>query len=280
MNKRKKINKVIYHIVVIAFGVIMIYPLLWMFFSSFKDTSEIFREAGKLLPESFNFDNYINGWKGFAGISFTTFFKNSIVICGLSTIGGVVSSCVIAFGFARLNFKFKKFWFMCMMLTMMLPFQVVMIPQFIMFNEIGWVGSILPLVVPEFFGKGFFIFLMIQFIQGIPIDLDEAAKIDGCSIYGIFGKIILPLIKPAIMTAAIFAFVWKWDDFLGSLLYLNNPKKYPVNLALKMFCDPSSQSDWGAMFAMACLSLLPIFLIFITFQKYIVEGISTTGLKG
>lgn len=190
-----------------------------------------------------------------------------------------MSSALIAFGFARCRFKFKQFWFSCMMLTMMLPFQVIMVPQFILFQRIGWVGTYAPLIVPYFFGQAFFIFLIIQFIQGIPRDLDEAAKIDGCSIYGIFFRIILPLVVPALVTSAIFSFMWRWDDFLAALLYLNEPSKYTVSLALKMFADPSASSDYGAMFAMATLSLVPIFAIFLFFQKYLVEGISTSGLK-
>ena len=131
-----------------------------------------------------------------------------------------------------------------------------------------------------FFGQAFFIFQNMQFIRGIPTELDEAARIDGCTYYGIFLRIILPLIKPSIVTTAIFSFMWRWDDFFGALLYLNSPAKYTLSIALKMFSDPSSQSDWGSMFAMSTLSIIPIFLIFLFFQKYLVEGISTEGLKG
>ena len=202
------------------------------------------------------------------------------MIAGLSTIGAVASSAVIGYGFARINFKFKGFWFACMLLSMMLPFQVVMIPQYIIFNKLGWVGSYLPIIVPQWFGQGFFIFLNIQFIKGIPMDLDEAARMDGCSTYTIFFRIILPLIKPSLVTSAIFSFMWRWDDFLAALLYLSDPLKYPVSYALKMFSDPTAGSDWGAMFAMATLSLIPIFVIFLTMQKYLVEGIASTGIKG
>ena len=258
----------------------MIYPLVWMVLSSFKDTNEIIRTASELIPRHFSLENYKVGWQGFAGYNFGTFFKNSFVIAGLSTIGAVASSAVIGYGFARINFKFKGFWFACMLLSMMLPFQVVMIPQYIIFNKLGWVGSYLPIIVPQWFGQGFFIFLNIQFIKGIPIDLDEAARMDGCSTYTIFFRIILPLIKPSLVTSAIFSFMWRWDDFLGALLYVNKTEKYPVSLALKMFCDPSSSSDYGAMFAMATLSILPAVLIFFCLQRYLVEGISTSGLKG
>jgi len=258
----------------------MIYPLVWMVMSSFKNTNEIFRTAASLMPEHFSFENYKVGWKGFAGYGFGTFFKNSFIIAGLSTVGAVISSAVVGYGFARIDFKFKGFWFACMLLAMMLPFQVIMIPQYIIFNKMGWVGSYLPIIVPQFFGQGFFIFLNVQFIRGIPIDLDEAARMDGCTIYSIFIRIILPLVKPSLVTSAIFSFMWRWDDFLSALLYINESAKYPVSLALKLFSDPGSSSDYGAMFAMASLSILPAVIIFICLQKYLVEGISTSGLKG
>lgn len=277
---RKIIGRVIYHIIVIFIAFVMIYPLLWMVASSFKPANEIFNNAQSLIPKEFVTYNYSKGWKGFAGYSFSTFFTNSFVISGIATLGALISSPFIAFGFSRLRFKGRKFWFSMMLLSMMLPFQIIMIPQYIIFHNLGWVGTILPLILPNFFGGAFFIFLIIQFIDGIPRELDEAAKIDGCSWYGIYSRIMLPLITPSIVTCGIFAFMWKWDDFLASLLYLNKPAQYTVSIALKMFSDPSSGSDWGSMFAMATLSILPIMLIFIFCQKYLVEGISTEGLKG
>ena len=280
MKRKQRLQTLIYHLLVCSFGFLMIYPLLWMVMSSFKESSSIFRESYKLIPEAFHLENYLNGWKGFGGYTFGVFFSNSFKVAILSTIGAVLSSAVIAFGFARLRFRGRNFWFSCVMLTMMLPFQVVMIPQFLIFKQLNWVNTILPLTVPYFFGQAFFIFQDMQFIRGIPTDLDEAARIDGCSYYGIFLRIILPLIKPSIVTTAIFSFMWRWDDFFGSLLYLNSPRKYTLSIALKMFSDPSSQSDWGGMFAMSTLSIIPIFLIFLFFQKYLVEGISTEGLKG
>ena len=271
---------VVYHVFTFLLACVMIYPLVWMVMSSFKNSNEIFRTAAKLLPDKFSLENYRVGWQGFAGYGFSTFFKNSFIIAGLSTVGAVVSSAVIGYGFARIDFKFKNFWFACMLLAMMLPFQIIMIPQYIIFNKMGWVGSYLPIIVPQFFGQGFFIFLNVQFIKGIPIDLDEAARMDGCTIYSIFIRIILPLIKPSLVTSAIFSFMWRWDDFMTALLFLSDPLKYPVSYALKMFSDPTAGSDWGAMFAMATFSLVPIFLIFLTMQKYLVEGIASTGIKG
>ncbi len=190
------------------------------------------------------------------------------------------SSALVAYAFARIPFFGRGLWFGCMMLTLMLPRDVTIIPQYIMFSELGWLQSFKPLIVPQFLGIPFFIFLIMQFIRTVPADLDEAAKIDGCSKYGIFFKVILPLIVPAMMTSAIFSFYWTWEDFIHPLLYLNQPELYPVSLALKLFLDGESLNNWGGMFAMSTLSLVPVFVIFFTFQKYIVEGISTSGLKG
>lgn len=278
--KKKRIRTLVYHIVVFSFAAVMVYPVLWMIMGSFKTSNEILNSAQSLLPEKFLLQNYITGWQGFAGYSFGAFFKNSIFISTVATLGAVLSSSVVGFGFARCRFPMKNFWFGCMLLSMMLPFQVIMIPQYILFNRLGWVGTYLPLIIPQFCAQGFFVFLNVQFIRGIPVELDEAARIDGAGIFQIFGLIILPLIKSSIVTSAIFSFMWRWDDFLAALLYLNQPKKYPVSLALKLFSDPTSGSDWGAMFAMATLSLLPIFIIFMTMQRYLVEGIASTGIKG
>ena len=281
MKEKRAVKAVIYHILVFAVGLVMIYPLIWMVMSSFKPTNTIFQTAGSLIPETFTFENYINGWKGFAKVTFATFFKNSLFISVVATIGTVISSAIVAYGFARFKFKGKKLLFSAMLLSMMLPAQVLMIPQYLWYQKLNWVGSYMPLIVPYFFAiQGFFVYLISNFISGIPRDLDEAAKIDGCSYVSIFTKIILPLIKPALVTPGIFSFMWRWDDFLSALLYVNKSAKYPVSLALKLFCDPGSSSDYGAMFAMASLSILPSVLIFIFFQRYLVEGISTSGLKG
>lgn len=281
MKKTKIRRKIIYHVVVTAFGLLMIYPLVWMVMSSFKETGSIFTTAGQLIPEKFTFENYINGWKGFAGVSFGTFFKNSLVISVAATIGTVFSSSIVAYGLARCKFRGKKILVAAMLLSMMLPAQVLMIPQYLWYQKLGWVNSYMPLIVPYCFAtQGFFTYLMMNFIKGIPRELDEAAKIDGCSYYGIFRRIIFPLMLPVLITSGIFSFMWRWDDFLSALLYINDSAKYPVSLALKLFSDPGSSSDYGAMFAMATLSVLPIMLIFIFLQKYIVEGISTSGLKG
>ncbi len=281
MKTKKIIGRSIYHILVCGFAFVMIYPLLWMILSSFKPTNTVFTSAQELLPRTWTLENYANGWKGFANVSFGRFFLNSLFISVMATLGTLASSSIVAYGFARLKFKGRSILFSAMLVTMMLPAQVLMIPQYIWYQKLGWVGNYLPLIVPYWFAiQGFFVYLMTNFIGGIPKDLDEAAKIDGCSTYGIFFWIILPLIVPALITGGIFSFIWRWDDFLSALLYVSKTETYPVSLALKLFSDPSSSSDYGAMFAMSTLSILPVVLIFITLQKYLVEGIATSGLKG
>lgn len=281
MKKQRIINAVLYHIVVCGIGLIMIYPLVWMIMSSFKPTGTIFTTAGTLIPETFTMENYANGWKGFGKVGFGTFFLNSGFIAVTSTIGTVMSSSIVAYGLSRCKFHGRNILFAFMLVSMMLPAQVLMIPQYLWYQKLGWVGSYLPLIVPFFFAtQGFFVYLITNFINGIPRELDEAAKIDGCSYYMIFFRIILPLIVPALVTVCIFSFIWRWDDFLSALLYVSESARYPVSLALKLFCDPGSSSDYGAMFAMSTLSILPAVAIFIFFQKYLVEGISTSGLKG
>ena len=281
MKKKRRAGKIIYHVLVCGVGLLMLYPLIWMLMSSFKDTNTIFSTAESLLPKPFTLENYENGWKGFAGVSFGTFFKNSLFITVVATIGTLFSSACVAYGFSRCKFKGRKILFTAMLASMMLPGQILMVPQYLWYQKLGWIGSFAPLIVPFCFAvQGFFIYLIMNFINGIPRELDEAAKIDGCSYYGIFTRVMLPLISPALITGGIFSFMWRWDDFMSALLYIDDVKKYPVALALKLFADPSSSSDYGAMFAMAVLSLIPIVTIFIIFQKYLVDGIATSGLKG
>ena len=281
MTAKRKIGTVVYHVLVFLGGIVMIYPLLWMVMSSFKETSTVFTTASSLIPEKFIIENYANGWKGFAGVSFATFFRNSFFIAVTATFGTLVSSAVVAYALKRLNFRLRGVLFICVLSTMMLPAQILMIPQYLWYNQLGWTGTYLPMILPYWFAtQGFFVYLIMNFIEGIPKDLDEAAKIDGCSYYGIFVKIIMPLIVPSLLTSAIFSFIWRWDDYLSALLYINKTKMYPVAMALKNFCDPGSSSDYGAMFAMSTLSIVPAVVIFLIFQKSLVEGIASSGIKG
>ncbi len=279
-DRRKHIRTLIWQGAVILLGIVMIYPLLWLFASSFKGPSDIWTHITSLIPTQFTLINYSNGWAGFGGVSFQTFFQNSFIYAVFGTIFVVFSSAVVAYGFARIRFVGRGLLFACMLMTLMLPVQITIIPQYIIWSKIGLLNTFVPLLLPRLFGQAFFIFLMMQFIRGIPKELDEAARIDGCGHGGIFFRIILPLIVPALITSAIFSFYWTWEDFLTPLVYLNAPKLYTVSLALRSFADPSGQTDWGAIFAMSALSLVPVFVIFVLFQRYLVQGISTTGLKG
>lgn len=269
-----------YHVLVMGFAFVMLYPILWLFASSFKSTSEIWTNVSSLIPQNPTLQNYVNGWAGFGGISFTTFYRNSFFYAIVGTFLTVMASGIVAYGFARIQFAGRQIWFFCMLATLMLPIQVQIIPQYIMFSQLGWINTFLPLLLPRIGGTAFFIFMIMQFIRGIPIEMDEAADIDGCGKVGIFFRIILPQIVPALITASIFSFYWTWEDFLTPLIYLNAPELYTISLALRSFADPSAATDWGAIFAMSSLSLVPVFVIFVMFQRYLVEGISTTGLKG
>jgi multiple sugar transport system permease protein len=278
--QKKATSSLVYHSGVLIVSLIMLYPLLWLLSSSLKAPSEVWTTVNSLIPKGLHLVNYTNGWAGFGGITFATFYKNSLIYAGLGTLFAVTTSAVIAYGFARVKFRGRRFWFAMMMMTLMLPAQVLIIPQYIIFNNLGWVNTFLPLLLPRLGGDVFFIFMIMQFIRGIPLDLDEAAMIDGANQRRIFTSVILPQLKPALITAAIFSFYWTWDDFLTPLIYLNDPHLYTISIALRSFSDVSGVTDWGAIFAMLTLSLVPVFMLFVFFQRYLVEGIATTGLKG
>ena len=276
--ERSRLLSIVIHTALIAASIVMLYPLIWMLAGSVKDQSEIFGTAS-LIPSQLDFSSYVRGWEG-AQVSFGRFFWNSLVIAVLSVIGNVMSCSLAAFAFARLKFWGRNFWFALMLGTLMLPYHVTLIPQYILFLHLGWVKTFLPLVVPKFLAvDAFFIFLMVQFFRGIPRELDEAAMMDGCSAWRIYWKIMLPLSLPVLATAAIFSFLWTWDDFFGPLIYLSDINTYTVQLGLRSFVDSTGSSDWSGLFAMSSLSLVPVFLIFLFFQRLLIEGIATAGLK-
>jgi multiple sugar transport system permease protein len=249
-----------------------------MISSSFKPGQLIFSEPG-LWPREVTLDNWAQGWLAL-GIPFSRFFFNSAVIAALSVIGNLFSCSIAAYAFARLEFRFKPLLFGLMLGTIMLPFQVILVPQYILFHELGWTNTILPLVVPKFLAvDSFFVFLLVQFIRGLPRELDDAATVDGCGPLGVFWRIIFPLLRPALAVTAVFTFIWTWNEFLGPLIYLTATENYTVPIALNAFLDSTGTSNWGAMFAMSVLSLLPLFLVFLFAQKHLVQGIATTGLK-
>lgn len=280
MKKTRTVNTLVKHFIILAVGTIMLYPLVWLAISSLKPNNEIFGTLS-LWSDNFSLANYVKGWQGLSGITFGKFILNTLLIVGFAIIGNVVSGSLTAFAFARLNFRFKDIGFVIVMLTMMLPFHVTVIPQYIIFNELNMVNTYWPLILPKFFAvEGFFIYLMIQFMRGIPRDIDESAFMDGASPFTLYTRIIVPLSLPAMVSTVIFTFIWTWNDFFSQLLYITDINKYTVALGLRMFLDSSGASSWGAMFAMSIITLIPIFAVFIFFQRYLIEGITAGGVKG
>jgi multiple sugar transport system permease protein len=273
-----RVAPVIRHALLIAAAFTMIYPLLWMIGSSFKPESEIFSNPSA-LPSQIDFGSYIRGWTALR-VDFGTFYKNSFVIAALAVIGNIGACSLTAYAFARLEFRLKWLWFALMLGTLMLPYHVTLVPQYILFLHLDWVNTYLPLVVPKFLAvDSFFIFLMVQFFRGIPREIDEAAIMDGCGPWRIYWRIMLPLSTPVLATAAIFSFIFTYDDFLGPLIYLNDMRDYTVPLALRSFVDATGESRFGQLFAMSTLSLIPLFAIFLTFQRLIIRGITLGALK-
>jgi multiple sugar transport system permease protein len=276
--RRRRSVTLIVHVLLIGASIVMLYPLFWMFSASVRPEQEIF-SSPSIWPTEWSLEAYRRGWNGLQ-VSFGTFTLNSFIIAGLSVLGNVIACSLAAYAFARLSFRGRNFWFAIMLGTLMIPYHVTLIPQYVLFLNLGWVDTILPLVVPKFLAlDAVFIFLMVQFFRGIPRELDEAAMMDGCSPWRIYWKIMLPLSSPVLATAAIFSFIWTWDDFFGPLIYLNDMQNFTVQLGLRSFVDSSSQSDWGGLFAMSTLSLVPVFFFFLFFQRLLIEGIATTGMK-
>ncbi|OUM98216.1 MAG: sugar ABC transporter permease [Paenibacillaceae bacterium ZCTH02-B3] len=267
-------------VIAVVFAIFMLYPLIWMLSSSLKPQNMIFRDLS-LWPDTITLENYVNGWRGISNISFATFFKNSFIIVLLCILGNLLTCSMAAYAFARIRFKGRNLWFALMFASLLLPHHVVLIPQYLLFNSLNWVDTYMPLIVPKFLAHdAFFIFLMVQFIRGLPYELDQAAKVDGCGHFQIFSRIILPLLLPALVTTSIFTFIWTWNDFFSQLIYISDPRKLTVALALRSFMDAMGQSNMGSLFAMSILSLIPIFVFFLIFQRWLIEGIATAGLKG
>ncbi|MCT9002417.1 carbohydrate ABC transporter permease [Microbacterium memoriense] len=277
---RKTWQTVIWLVGLLALTAIVLYPLLWLFLSTFKPNSEFGQNMG-LLPQAPTFDNYIKVAEGIAGIPMWKFFANSLLLAVSAVVGTVLSSALAAYAFARIQFKGLGILFAAMIGTLLLPFHVVIIPQYILFNNLGLVDTFWPLILPKFLAtEAFFVFLLVQFMRQMPRDMDEAARIDGAGHLRIFWAIILPLIKPALITCAIFAFIWSWNDFLGPLLYLTSPENYPLPIALRLYNDQTTSSDFGATVTASFVALLPVLVFFLVFQRFLVDGVATQGLKG
>lgn len=277
---RKRINTVIWLVVLGLLTLLVLYPLIWLTFATFKPSSEFGSNPG-LIPASPTLQNYVTIVGGIAGTPLWRFFANSLLIASLAVIGTLFSASMAAYAFARIRFKGVSVFFTAMIGTLLLPFHVLIIPQYILFQKIGLVDTYVPLLIGKFLAvEAFFVFLMVQFIRNLPRELDEAARIDGAGHIRIFVSIILPLIRPSMITAAIFSFIWTWNDFLGPLLYITSPEKYPLPIALRLYNDATSTSDYGATATVAMLALVPILLFFIVFQRFLVAGVATQGLKG
>jgi len=276
----RRLRHFILHLILIGLLCVMLYPVIWMVFSSLRPEAEIFGDMG-FIPTHWTLENYVRGWTLFGNKTFGLFFINSLVICIFAILGNLIACSMAAYAFARLNFKLKWFWFAIMLGTIMLPIHVQLIPQYIFFLQIGWVNTILPLVVPKFLAHdAFFIFLMVQFMRSLPPELEQAAVVDGASYWQRYWRIILPLTTPALVTTAVFTFINTYNDFFGQLIYLTDIDRMTVPVALRTFLDPSGgQSSFGGLFAMVLVSIGPVLGFFLASQRLLTKGIATTGFK-
>jgi multiple sugar transport system permease protein len=267
--------KIFVFITLIAGAAIIMIPLVYMVSTALKSDKELFVNSS-LIPRDWVWKNFPRAWKS---APFTTYLKNSLFITGMGVTGALISNSLVAYGFAKINFKGKKVLFAILLATMMIPGSVTMIPTYILYAKLKWVGTFLPLVVPSFFAGAFNVFLLRQFLMGIPNDYSEAAKIEGANEFMIYAKIILPLCKPALTAIAIFEFNGKWNDFMGPLLYLTREKMYTLQMGLRTF-QSSNGMEWQMFMAASLIVLLPVVIIFFTLQNYFIEGVSMSGIKG
>ncbi len=303
MKKKSKLNLFFSYLLIILIGLVLIYPIVWMFFAAFKTNEEIFGSTA-LWPSAwtgagyqtwmeanpgsgfwqyfvYQFHNFAEGWVGVGQNSYANFFWNSFQIVIPTVILTLVSSTLVAYGFARFNFPCKNLLFAILIGTLMLPNAVVIIPRYSMYADWGWVNTYLPFWVPAALaGAPFFVYMLIQFMRGLPHELDESAYIDGCSTFRTLVQILLPLMVPALFSAGLFQFMWTYNDYMNSLVFINSAAKYPVSLGLRLSLDGESVVNWGKMMACSCTAVLPLVLLFFAAQKHFVEGIATTGMKG
>ena len=278
---KKKIRRGVMYVFLITVGIVLIYPLVWMFFATFKTNAEIFGSSA-LLPTHISLNAYIEGWKSGGGVySMGHFMKNTFLLVVPSVLLTVISSTLVGYGFARFDFPGNQFLFMILIATLMLPNAVIIIPRYALFNKLGWLDSYMTFFAPAAVGcYPFFVFMLVQFLRGLPRDLDESAYIDGCGPFQCFIQILLPLLKPALFSAGLFQFLWTWNDFFNTNIYINTVSKFPLSLALRVSIDVTSNIQWNQVMSMALVSILPLILLFFAAQKYFVEGIATTGMKG
>jgi len=267
------------YLIIVIIGIVLLFPIIWKFFATFKDNADLFGTVS-LLPSTWHFENYIEGWKGSAGVTYTKFFLNTFLLVVPTTLLTLFSSTLVAYGFARFNFPYKKLLFTLLIAMMMLPNTVVIIPRYILYNKFHWVDSYMPFYAPALLCcNSFFPYMLIQFLRSIPKDLNESAYIDGCSTWKCLTKIILPLMKPALFSAGLFQFLWTYNDYFNSLIFINSVKKYPISLAVRLSLDSESVVNWGKVMAMAFVAVLPLMVLFFCCQRYFIEGIATSGMK-
>ncbi|WP_287473025.1 carbohydrate ABC transporter permease [Thalassococcus sp.] len=280
LRRKARINSALRYTVLAVIGLIMVYPLIWLVGASFKTNSEMFSSPG-FWPSEPTVQGYIDGWKTSTPYTFGHFFLNSLWIIIPKTIGTAISCTLVAYGFARFEFPGKNILFATVIATLLLPNVVTRIPQYLLFRDIGWLDSFLPLWVPSAMaGDAFFVFMVIQFLRAIPRDMEEAARVDGATTLQTLIFIVVPMLMPALISVCLFQFMWTMNDFLGPLIYISSVEKYPVSLALKLSIDTTEAFAWNQILAMSVLALTPSLVVFFMAQKYFIEGISTGGVKG
>lgn len=278
--QRNTLNTFLRYFVLIAIGVCMIYPMVWMVGASFRDNNaEIFSSIG-FIPKNPTLQGYIDGWNG-TNYSYGHYMINTYLFVIPKVLGTIVSATITAYAFTRFHFKGKGFWYGLMLATLFLPQVVLNVPQFLLFTKIGWVDSYLPLVAPSFFAcDTYFVFMMIQFMRSVPKELEEAAEIDGCNSFQRLLLIIVPMVQPAIVSSALFQFMWSSNDFMGPLIYINSTRKFPAALGLRLFMDTETGFQWNKVLALSIITILPSLVVFFLAQDQFVEGISAGGVKG
>ena len=268
------------YFLLISVGLLMLYPLLWMIGGAFKPNHEIFGSIG-FIPSEPTLDGFREGWRTSTEYTFATYLWNTFAIVIPKVIVTVISSLLVAFGFARFRIPGKKWLFALLIATVLLPKSVLLIPQYLMFRSFGWLDTFLPLYVPAAFAtEGFFVFMIIQFMRSLPPELEEAAVMDGCNSLQVLWHVMVPLLVPALIAVALFQFMWTMNVFLGPLVYLSSVVNYPVALALKMSIDVTEATSWNQILAMSTIALMPSLILFFAAQKYFVEGTTVGAVKG
>ncbi len=274
------ISAVVRYSLLFGVGFLMLYPLIWLVGASFKTNSEIFAGAG-FLPESPTLEGYVQGWQTSTPYTFGRFFWNSFLIILPKVIGTAISCTMVAYAFARFEFPLKKILFGSVIAVLLLPNVVTRIPQYILFRDLGWLDSFLPLWVPSALaGDAFFVFMLVQFLRSLPTDMEEAARVDGANSLQTLIFIVVPMLGPALVSVCLFQFMWTMNDFLGPLIYISSVDKYPVSLALKLSIDTTEAFEWNRILAMSVLTITPALVVFFAAQRYFIEGISAGGRKG